>query len=75
MSKRGGERGVFWQSVWEPGDQEIVKIVKLALRLARPRLADYAHKFAPKKFTHPQLFACLLFKAHMAAPIASARGC
>jgi hypothetical protein len=25
----------------------------------------YAHKFSPKKFTQPQLFACLVFKEFM----------
>lgn len=49
----------------EAGDQEIVRIVKLAVRLARRHLADHAHKYAPKKFTQPQLFACLILKAHM----------
>lgn len=63
--RRRRERGLFGQSITEAGDQEIVRIVKLALRLARRHLADHAHKFAPKKFTQPQLFACLILKAHM----------
>jgi Transposase DDE domain len=49
----------------EAGDQEIVRLVSLALRLARRHLADHAHRFAPKKFTQPQLFACVILKAHM----------
>jgi hypothetical protein len=65
MAKRRRERGLFGQPISEAGDQEIVGIVKLALRLARRHLADHAHKFAPKKFTQPQLFACLILKAHM----------
>lgn len=56
---------MFGQSISEPGDQEIVRIVKLALRLARRHLTDHAHKYAPKKFTQPQLFACLILKAHL----------
>ena len=28
-------------------------------------MADSAHQFAPKKFTQPQLFACLILKAHL----------
>jgi hypothetical protein len=39
--------------------------VKLALRLARRHLSDYAHKKSPQKFTQPQLFACLILKAHL----------
>jgi len=64
-TKRGRERGLFGQPIREAGDQEIVRIVKLALRLARRHLADHAHKFAPKKFTQPQLFACLILKGHL----------
>jgi hypothetical protein len=69
MAKRSrqrlGERGLFGQRVSEGGDPQIVGIVKLALRLARRHLGDYAHVNAPKKFTQPQLFACLMLKAHM----------
>lgn len=65
MAKRRRERGLFGQPISEAGDQEIVRVVKLALRLARRQMADHAHKFAPKKFTQPQLFACLILKAHM----------
>jgi hypothetical protein len=64
-TKRRRERGLFGQDLGEVPDQEIVRIVKLALRLARRHLADHAHKFAPKKFTQPQLFACVILKAHM----------
>lgn len=63
--RRRRERGLFGQAIVEAGDQEIVRIVKLAVRLARRHLADHAHKYAPKKFTQPQLFACLILKAHM----------
>jgi hypothetical protein len=65
MAKRRRERGLFGQPVSEAGDQQIVRIVKLAVRLARRHLTDYAHVNAPKKFTQPQLFACLILKAHM----------
>jgi hypothetical protein len=64
-TKRRRERGLFGQDLGEVPDQEIVRIVTLALRLARRHLADHAHAFAPKKFTQPQLFACLILKAHM----------
>lgn len=65
MSKRKRERGLFGQPISEAGDREIVKTVKLALRLARRHLADYSHPKSPQKFTQPQLFACLVLKAHM----------
>ncbi|MBL8765398.1 MAG: transposase [Phycisphaerae bacterium] len=62
---RRRERGLFGQPIREAGDQEIVRLVKLALRLARRHLSDHAHVNAPKKFTQPQLFACLILKAHL----------
>jgi hypothetical protein len=65
MAKRSRERGLFGQVVGGARDPQIVGVVKLALRLARRHLADYAHINAPKKFTQPQLFACLILKAHM----------
>lgn len=65
MAKRQRERGLFGQVIHDAGDPEIVRIVRLALRLARRRLSDYAHVNSPKKFTQPQLFACLILKAHL----------
>ena len=45
------------------------KLTKSPLRVARQALAaaaevlrPYAHKYSPKKFTQPQLFACLVLK-------------
>ena len=35
----------------------------VALEVGRQTLPDYAHRFAPKIFTQPQLFACLVLKA------------
>lgn len=65
MAKKQRERGLFGQPISEANDQETVRVVKLALRLARRHLADYSHKKSPRKFTQPQLFACLILKAHM----------
>lgn len=65
MGKKRRERGLFGQSVREAGDQEIVRVMRLALRLGRRHLADYAHVKSPRKFTQPQLLACLILKAHM----------
>lgn len=48
------------------------KLTKSPLRVAREALAVgrrclrlYAHKFSPKKYTQPQLFACLVLKAFL----------
>lgn len=65
MGKNRRERGLFGQSIRDAGDQEIVRVVRLALRLGRRHLADYAHAKSPQKFTQPQLLACLILKAHM----------
>jgi Transposase DDE domain len=40
------------------------KVLLVAHESARRTLPTYAHRFAPKKFTQPQLFACLVLKAH-----------
>ncbi|MCC6971610.1 MAG: transposase [Phycisphaerales bacterium] len=60
---RRAERGLFGQAIVSTGDQELVRTVRLALRAARRHLADHAHVKAPKKFTQPQLLACLILKA------------
>jgi hypothetical protein len=65
MAQKRRERGLFGQAVVSAGDQPMVRIVRLALRTARRHLAAHAHKYAPKKFTQPQLFACLILKAHL----------
>jgi hypothetical protein len=48
------------------------KLTKSPLRVAREALAvglrclrPYTHKFSPKKFTQPQLFACLVLKTFL----------
>ncbi|MFN0133024.1 MAG: hypothetical protein ACKVW3_10940 [Phycisphaerales bacterium] len=58
-------RGLFGQPIGEAGDLEIVRIASLAVRLGRRHLADYSHTKSPRKFTQPQLFACLILKAHL----------
>jgi hypothetical protein len=40
-------------------------VAREALAVARRRLRPYAHKFSPKKFTQPQLFACLVLKTFL----------
>jgi hypothetical protein len=39
-----------------------VRILQVAHALGRERLRTYWHRFSPKKFTLPQLFACLVLK-------------
>jgi hypothetical protein len=34
----------------------------VALAVGKEAFSDYSHKFSPKKFTRPQLFACLVLK-------------
>ncbi len=38
------------------------KVALVALRIAERSLPAYAHRFAPKTFTQPQLVACLALK-------------
>jgi hypothetical protein len=37
-------------------------VLRVAHRIGRQQLRAYAHRFSPKKFTQPQLFACLVLK-------------
>ena len=36
----------------------------MALQVAKDRLPTYAHMYSPRKFSQPQLFACLVLKRH-----------
>ena len=38
------------------------KVLLVAYAVAREALPEYAHRFSPKKFTQPQLLACLILK-------------
>src|SRR3954462_13748276 len=40
-----------------------IAVAREALAVGTAALPVYAHKYAPKKFTQPQLFACLVLKA------------
>ena len=40
-------------------------VLTVAFQIRAMVLPLYAHKFSPKKFTQPQLFACLVFKEFM----------
>jgi len=42
-----------------------LRVAREALAVATGRLRAYAHKFSPKKFTQPQLFACLVLKTFL----------
>jgi len=39
-------------------------VAMVALAAGKDAFSDYSHKFSPKKFTQPQLFACLVLKEH-----------
>ena len=41
------------------------RILQVAHQLGKQRLRMYSHRFSPKKFTLPQLFACLVLKEFM----------
>ena len=38
------------------------KVLQVAYATGQQALRPYAHRFSPKKFTQPQLFACLVLK-------------
>jgi len=38
------------------------QVLRKAFEIGKRSLPDYAHKFSPKKFTQPKLFACLVLK-------------
>lgn len=38
------------------------RILQVAHQLGKQRLRTYSHRFSPKKFTLPQLFACMVLK-------------
>lgn len=42
-----------------------MRITRQALATVRAVLPDYAHRFSPKKYTQPQLFACLVLKTFL----------
>lgn len=65
MVRKPTQRGLFGQPVRDAKDTETVRVAQLALRLARRHMADYSHPKSPRKFTQPQLFACLVLKAHL----------
>ena len=48
-----------------PSARHVLQIASLALVSAQEVLPAYGHRFAPKKFTHPQLAACLVLKTFM----------
>lgn len=43
----------------------LLTFAHLAIRVAERVLPRYSHKFAPKTYTQPQLFACLLVKEYL----------
>ena len=41
-----------------------LKILKEAHEVGRAAFEDYSHEYNPRKYTQPQLFACLVLKAY-----------
>lgn len=42
-----------------------IRAVQHALAVAQATLAEYAHRYSPRKYTQPQLFACLVLKTFL----------
>jgi hypothetical protein len=42
-----------------------LRVARQALAVAAETLRPYAHRYSPKKFTQPQLFACLVLKTFL----------
>jgi len=42
-----------------------LRVAREALAVGRASLRPYTHKFSPKKYTQPQLFACLVLKTFL----------
>jgi hypothetical protein len=38
-------------------------VASVALAAGKEAFSDYSHRYSPKKFTQPQLFACLVLQA------------
>ena len=41
------------------------RVLRVAYAVGQDALPDYTHRFSPKKFTQPQLFACLVLKVFL----------
>ena len=41
---------------------DLLRLARLAVRIARTQVPDYASQFAPKRYTQPSLLACLCLK-------------
>lgn len=39
-----------------------IKVAKVALKVGKDSLPDYSHAKSPRRFTQPQLFACLVLR-------------
>src|SRR6188768_2025200 len=47
-----------------PSARRMLKVAGIAYGVARRVLPAYAHRFSPKKFTQPQLAACVILKVY-----------
>lgn len=50
------------------------KVILAALAVGKEALPDYSHRFSPKVFTQPQLFACLALMAFLRTDYRGAEG-
>ncbi len=46
-------------------DKLLVRVVSLSMSLGRKYMSSYSHQQAPKKFTQPQLFTCLILRMYL----------
>ena len=51
------------------------KILTVGYLIGKLALPDYAHKFSPKTYTQPQLFACLVLKEFLHRDYRGMDGC
>lgn len=43
----------------------LLRLVRLAVQIAREQVPDYASKFAPKRYRQPSLLVCLCLKEYL----------
>jgi hypothetical protein len=46
-------------------DRLLLRVVSLSMSLGRKYMSSYSHNQAPKKFTQPQLFTCLILRMYL----------
>ena len=54
---------------------DLLRLARLAVQLARTQLQDYASQFAPKRYGQPSLLACLCLKEFLHMDYRSCEAC